>query len=336
MADYTLRGATRRDNDALIALERRSPLLLGDLELAFDRSPDYFVAQRLQERSRMVVAEHDGGLVGVCASAVHWSQLLGKEQLLAYTHHLRIDPAFQRHGIGRALPRALTEAWDAARISRGGGYAFVEARNEASLAYVAAGSGAGPWPVDGWLQELPPLPEAEDRSVETLTEDDLDEVVALLNVTHAGLELFPQATPKRLEARLRRTPEYSWSSWRGLRRGGRLIAAAGLHDQGAGFAALAHDRRSGEVHESRWLVVLDYAFAPGEAPAMAALLAMLQGKAAAMQRDALELSVPECSPLFPLVMEGMAGVSRFKFLGGTQRPPPEYPLRGVYIDPAYL
>src|SRR5579884_722764 len=83
MSEFAIREAGRGDNDALIALERRSPLIAGDLEVRFDRSPDYFAGQRLQERSRLALAETPDGPIGVCASALHTVRLLGKERLVA-------------------------------------------------------------------------------------------------------------------------------------------------------------------------------------------------------------------------------------------------------------
>ena len=39
---YTIREACPSDNDALIGLEMRCPLYLGEVELVMDRRPDFF------------------------------------------------------------------------------------------------------------------------------------------------------------------------------------------------------------------------------------------------------------------------------------------------------
>jgi hypothetical protein len=62
----SIREATAADNEALLELERSSPLDLTDAELVLDRSPDYFACLSLQEDARVMVAEEGGRLVGVC------------------------------------------------------------------------------------------------------------------------------------------------------------------------------------------------------------------------------------------------------------------------------
>ena len=47
----------------------------------------------------MSLAECEGVTAGVCASALHSVRLLGQERFVAYTHHMRVDPAFQRQGM---------------------------------------------------------------------------------------------------------------------------------------------------------------------------------------------------------------------------------------------
>jgi len=336
MPSIRLRASRKQDNDALIALEKRSPLVVGEIELAFDRSPDYYAGSRLQERSQYVLAEQDGRLVGVCASAVHPATVMGRERLLAYTHHERIDPKFQRHGFGRALPRWLGQRWLAAGIDYDRTYAYIDSKNAASLAFSASRGGPGPWPVDAWLQDLPANASDPGVHTEPVGPADIDEVVALVNATHGGLELFPIYTPQFLRSRLSRSPQYGWAQWHGLRRDGRLIAAAGVFDQGANVAAIARPRGGGPETISRSLVVLDYGYARGEVQAMMNLLDCLRHLAAASDRQSLEISVPESRPLYGPVMDQASNHIRFKFLGGIPRPHANDHIKGVYIDPVYL
>ncbi len=337
MIDYQVRAAGEQDNAALIALEKRSPLRVGVAELAFDRSPNYFAGARLQERCRYAVAEAAGGvLAGVCASAVHRAMLLGKECLLSYTHHERIAPDFQRMGIGGALPRWLTQSWVADGIQTARSYAYIDAKNEASLAFARSRGGAGPWPIDGWLQDMPAIDSAGAESLETLDERHANEVIALLNATHAGLELFPGSTRARLLARLARTPDYGWPHWHGIRLHGRLVAVAGLYDHGAHVGAILRPRGGGQEEVSRSMGVLDYGYMPGEIDAMLALLDGLRGIAAAAGRSTVEISVPESRPLYEPVMARASSFIQFKFLGGAPLPAPGDHVEGVYIDPAYL
>lgn len=333
MAEFEIRAATTEDNEALIALERRSPLIVGESELSFDRAPDYFAGQRLQERSLMAAAEAGGALVGVSASALYRTRLLGQERLLSYTHHMRVAPEFQRHGVGRALGKWLRENWLVAGAKPDRGYAFIDSANSDSLAFASRGEGPGPWPIDGWLQDLPVSDSGTDWSTERVGAADAGAIVALINRTHAGLELFPGYTAASLAARLQRSPRYGWAQWHGLRRGGELVAVAGVYDQGDTVATIMRDRTTGETRQLRGLVVLDYGFS--DASAMLDLLVALRGLAAANDRQALEISVPDCSPLFEHVQQQSAHTIRFKFLGG-EHPPADYSPRGIYIDPIYL
>ena len=334
MAEYELRAAAPEDNAALIALEKRSPLIVGERELSFDRAPDYFAAQRLQERWQMVVAEGGEGLVGVSASAVYRATLLGSERLLAYTHHMRVDPAYQRHGVGRALGRWLTDHWTSQGVKPERSYAFIDATNRNSLAFASSRPGPGPWPIDAWAQELPAARfDADEAEPDDLNADDEDDVLALLAATHAGLELLPPFSRDWLQARLTRTPRYSWTHWRALRRAGRLVAVAGVFDRGAIAATLLRERQGGEPQVGRSLAVLDYGFT--DAAAMLALLEALRAEAGACGRQTLSINVPESSSLYERVMQEAASSIRLKFLAG-EHPVAGTVLRGVYLDPVYF
>lgn len=232
MAAFAMRSACPNDNAALIALERRAPLIVGESELSFDRAPDFFAASRLQECWRIAVAAAGDQLVGVCGSAVYQASVLGRERLLSYTHHMRVDPAWQRHGVGRAMGRWLGQSWPPLNVVPDRSYAFIDSTNSNSLAFAASGPGAGPWPLDAWMQNLPAGDPEAAGMTESVAETDAGAVLALLTRTHAGLELCPGFSPDWLRARLARSPRYGWSSWRGLRRAGRLVAVAGLLDQG--------------------------------------------------------------------------------------------------------
>ncbi|MHB8574297.1 MAG: GNAT family N-acetyltransferase, partial [Dehalococcoidia bacterium] len=73
----------------------------------------------------------------------------------AYTHHERIDPAFQRRGIGGAIPRWLQQSWLADGVKTDGNYAYIDAKNAASLAFAGRHGGPGPWP--GAVPRFTPL-----------------------------------------------------------------------------------------------------------------------------------------------------------------------------------
>ena len=73
----TVREATAEDNDALISLELESPLLVGDIEETFDRSPAFFACHRVKPDCRIVLAEMEGRAVGVMAGVIQTPVIQG-------------------------------------------------------------------------------------------------------------------------------------------------------------------------------------------------------------------------------------------------------------------
>ena len=60
---FCIREATAADNEALLELERSSPLDLGEVELSMDRSPHYFASLSLQSPRADTTSALRGGFV---------------------------------------------------------------------------------------------------------------------------------------------------------------------------------------------------------------------------------------------------------------------------------
>jgi len=146
----SIREARPQDNEPLIALELESPLRLGETDLTFDRSPDFFRRHRLQPEHRLVVAEMEGRLVGVTAAAVHEVRIQGQTHRLAYIHHGRVHPSVRRRGVGGALVLAAT-SWARDR-GAGDPYWLIAPANEVSMAFT--GRIGGRWPVDATFVDI--------------------------------------------------------------------------------------------------------------------------------------------------------------------------------------
>lgn len=337
----TIRDACPEDNDALIVLERESPLLLGPAELTFDRSPDFFASGRLQAEHRIAVGEMDGRIVGVVAAAIHSPQLQGQRRRLAYIHHGRIHPSAQRRGVGAALAGWLVD-W-AREQGAEGPYWLIAPENQRSMAFGSRIGGR--WPRDVVFREydlsnLGDASPAEGNAGATarprrLPPERLPEVPALVNLTHRREDLFEPLTAESLAARLSRDPDqYDGRRLYGIVEDWKLVAVAGLWDSGASSEAIRRDGVTGAVRRTRSVAVLDWGYAPGRRDAFAVLLRSLAAEARALGRNALTISEPA-----PEVLPDIGLPSRVwtvALFTPTVPPPPLESVRGIFADMVYV
>jgi len=336
-ATFSIREATAADNEALLELERSSPLDLGDIELAMDRSPHYFASLSLQEDARVMVAEEGGRLVGVCAAARHCVPLLGRPRALLYIEKGRTLPEFRRQRVSSVLIWALVESWSARGNPIDSAYWLISADNSASLTAVRRG-GALPWPKAVHLVDLDTEtgPRTEVPAVR-LGPERASEVVALLNRTHAGKELFAPYTEERLQARLGRAPEYGWQNWWGIEgSAGRLVAVAGLLDLGRWWRTKRRVKASGEETTSSAAAVFDFGYAEGGEQRMVELLHHLLGIAASWGRDHLSIHLDPEEGLYPCLPVTARVGADFRLFATGLAAPSAHEMGHIYLDPVYL
>jgi hypothetical protein len=163
------------------------------------------------------------------------------------------------------------------------------------------------------------------------------EVVALLNRTHAGKELFSPYTEERLDARLVRSPEYGWKNWWGIEgEAGRLVAVAGLLDLGRLWRTKVRVKATGEETASSAGSVFDFGYAEGGERQMAGLLDHLSGVAATWGRDHLSVHLDPRDGLYPfLPATARVGADFRLFATGLAVPAPDE-MGHIYLDPVYL
>jgi ribosomal protein S18 acetylase RimI-like enzyme len=101
---FTLREATARDNEALVALAAACPMR-GAVSLRVDRAPDFFALNRLEgDRWRVGVAvTDDGELVGCIAVAARTAYVSGVPRVVAYVSDLKVHPAHRDGSVADAL-----------------------------------------------------------------------------------------------------------------------------------------------------------------------------------------------------------------------------------------
>ena len=333
---FSIREATPSDNEALLNLERSAPLDLGEVEVTLDRSPDYFACLSLQEDARVMVAEERGRLVGVCAAARRRVPLLGKLQSLLYIQKGRVRPECERRRISSLLIWALVESWRTRGMAVDSPYFLISTDNEKSLSAVHHG-GLHPWPKEAHLVEIDTQTRRRQGvPVVRLGADRVQEVVALMNRTHMGKELFSPYTVEGLQARLGRTPEYSWHNWWGIEDPtGRLVAVAGLLDVGLWWRVIRRPKAAGDETTSSAADVFDFGYADGGEQQMAELLWHLLDVTASWGRDHLSICLdPEDSLYAFLPAPARAGVV-FRFFA-TGIVPSASDIGRLHLDPAYL
>jgi GNAT superfamily N-acetyltransferase len=333
----SIREATAADNEALLELEHSSPLDLGDSELILDRSPDYFACLSLQEDARVMVAEEGGRLVAVCAAARHCVPLLGKPRAVIYIEKGRTRPEFQRRRISSLLIWALLESWRMRGMTFDAAYWLISADNRASLTAVQR-SGVPPWPKEVHLIDVDTETgrQAQVGAVR-LGPDRAQEVVALLNRTHAGKELFAPYTEERLHARLGRAPEYGWQNWWGIEgEAGRLVAVAGLLDLGLWWRSKRRLKASNEESTRSAAGLFDFGYAEGGEREMTELLYHSLEVAVSWGRDHLSVCLDPEDGLCPFLPAGARAAVVMRFHATGLPVPSGGEMGRIYLDPAYL
>lgn len=195
------------DAAELAALELTSPIVTGDVETAYDKSRDYFEAERLMGSDAFVV-ERDGAIVGLFASVVHPIRIAGNDFRSLYDHRVRVQPTARRGGVMGLAALARFEGV-IARSNLRVAHSFVAADNEAVL-----GQSRGPrWPEMAERLVIDTASAAATGSGRPATPADAERLVALLNDTHGEEELFCPYSLDSLRERLSRAPSsYSWSN----------------------------------------------------------------------------------------------------------------------------
>jgi hypothetical protein len=194
------------DAAELAALELAAPIVTGDVETSYDKSRDYFEAERMMGSDAFVV-ERDGAIIGLFASVVHPIRIAGQEFRSLYDHRVRVHPSARRGGVMGLGALARFEGV-ISRSSLHVAHSFVAADNEAVL-----GQPRGPrWPEMAERLVIDTAGAAATGLGRPATAADAARLVALLNDTHGEEELFCPYSLDSLAERLSRAADsYGWS-----------------------------------------------------------------------------------------------------------------------------
>ncbi len=322
-----IREALPKDNDALIKLELRSPLVVGDTLETFDRSPDFFACHRVQPEHRVVLAEVDGHLAGVMAGVIQTPLVQRQPRRLVYIQRARVDPQFQRQKVAWNLANVLFR-WSHSRGAEGP-YYLILPENERSVAF--GGRAGRRWPAEVRLMGYGVSEaEAETTRADEIGEKDLPDVVQLVNGTHAREDFFEPLTVESLRERLGRDSQYTLKDLRCARDGERLAAVAGLWDKGATTEAIHVDAATGKETRSRNAVVTDWGYAHEHEGAFAGVLRSLAAKARALGRNRLTVCEPWPGALPDIGLP--AETTAVSLFTPSFDPPDAGAIRGIYVD----
>lgn len=320
--EITVRSATPADNDAIIALELRSALVLGEAEELFDRSPDAYACCRVQEGCRVIVGKLEGRVVGLLAGVMFRPTLSGTTRSLVYIHRARVDPEYQGRGVGMALSTELFR-WCAENGGEGPCYAIAPG-NAPSLTFVERGGGR--WPRDLSLVEID-VSDAPETSAKSLSDDHWPAAVELINATHDGEDFFEPASVDSLHGRLSRDAAYTRESLRGVFEGENLVAVGGVLDKGRYTERIRIDRATGEEKRTRGSAVVDWGFSPGHQESFTKLLDTLAADARALGRKSLTICEPRPGSIEPTLPHKRSAIALFTPSLGAPRS-----VDGLYCD----
>lgn len=246
-ADVTVRPVTRADLAALMALELTAPVRRDDgTEVLIDHRGRQLDHEGIVRDHRWLGAFRGNRLLAVQAVAVVEAPIDGRMQRIAYNHYSRSDPTTRHAGNHLHLVSTL--------------YRDVFPHIDQFLSVVDVHNPTGlrlsfgePWP--GRVRRLflstaalaaRPLPTVPRRPF------DAAHAAALLNATHAGLQLWVPRRPEFLIERARRAPKVCGPA------GWQLTAHAALSVWPSGERR--RYRRDDQVTERTLAPVLDFGF----------------------------------------------------------------------------
>lgn len=234
----TLREATATDNAGLVALARACPMR-GGLGLCIERDPDFFALSRLfGDPWRVFAAAGDSGqVIGCTGLAFRRVYVRAEEREVAYLSDVKIHP--DHRGPRSAADALIKSALDLCRQGIGGGGIMF-------FTIMAGNRHAEKW--SPGLRGLPPLNHfatleafsipllwaprpPPDLDVSPAEEADVGEMVALWRHRAPALQFAQAFDEGSFRSWIERAPNLGLSSYRVVRRGGRLEGFWGLWDQ---------------------------------------------------------------------------------------------------------
>ena len=219
-----IRDAREEDNQALIELDRQCTM--GEtIQLALDRSPDFFARSRAYRSFRLFVAEEEGTIIGVGGVGFKTLRVNGTIGRWAYVYDLRVRPTHRRRGVAGLIADALVGAIRDEGVSAA--YSWVVEDNTPSESFVER---RGNVPIRRCALALLRAPAGSDaHGFEQIVERS-EEVASLLDATYRQHQFTPQWDMSTLCGTLDRLVPLGWQAMYGKRVQGRWAMCFGLWD----------------------------------------------------------------------------------------------------------
>lgn len=318
------------DTAELAAVERESPMKLGDVNLTYDRGKDFLAVTRLMEENICFVAEEAGELLGVHCGAFHSVRVAGTEYKAMLVHHSRVPSKNQGRGIFNGLNmKVFDHYWTKypsdLQMKQGSwapyGYVALDNASAARL------GGPGSWSFGPMRSLIDCASVAGDDYGRVATPDDAPHIVEILNACHDGEEMFLPYTLESLKSRLERAPDlYSWENL--------VLGDHSVLGVWASGLRVVHER-NGESRQSVRASVLDHGFVEEADEEFEKLLGSYCAKLLAQGSTEVSFLTSEGSPNYSLLKRFAFQFDLFDFR--MEIPEPEGAQeRGLYVDPIYF
>ncbi|MDZ4052437.1 MAG: hypothetical protein U1E24_04115 [Phenylobacterium sp.] len=318
LADGTLRAReiTPHDEAGFTALWALAPEWIGDWEVTVERGPDALAQFMLHEDPGVNIIEDCGEVVASMAWSSANVVIGGVPTSIHYAMGLRVAASRRREGLGdvvRRFPRRSLARPSVGQIM------FVRLGNEnvdQFLNNVGFGAGAVRPRSLVSVTHLAAAPLEWPAGARKARPEDFDACAALINRTHAGLDLFHPLGEEGLSQRLNRGAWGATPAWSPvvygpedffvLERRGRIVACAGLWDRGRDVRELWRHKVRDESMTVSSTVVLDFGCEAERDQELALLVRGLIGKTSELGRTCLCIH----SETHPALVEALSDLTQ--------------------------
>ena len=260
MTSFVIRRALPGDNQKLIELARRCPML-GQLEMYSDRYPDFFAMNRLQgETAHIYLAETpEGNVIGCAALTEKKAVRDGKPINILHIGDLRSDPSVRRSKIAAEMVDIYKKMLHSGDYDHGI-FEMLEGNRAITNMNVAVAQEFN-LSVEGKVNFYQLVPfrsyaASKQWSYRLATAADLPAIVANMQSSYGGLLAAPEFSVEWLENELMRHESFGLANlWVAVDRFGTVRASSGLWDQSSIRKTIATKFTRGMKNTVRFLAL---------------------------------------------------------------------------------